>query len=75
MIGNRYFGNVVKLKYSGKIPTHQNCMHEEMKSRLNLRYAPHHLVQNVFVSHFANNIKIKKQKTTILCAVSYGCEM
>jgi hypothetical protein len=34
-IVNRYYEDVVDLKYLGKTLTDQNCMHEEIKRRLN----------------------------------------
>jgi hypothetical protein len=35
-IANRCFENVAKFKYFGAILTDQNCIHKEIKSRLNL---------------------------------------
>jgi hypothetical protein len=35
-ITNRYSGNVVKFRYFRTMQTNQNCIYEEIKSRLNL---------------------------------------
>jgi hypothetical protein len=53
----------------------QNCIHEEIKSRLNSRNACYHSVQSLLSSRLLSwNVKIKIYKTIILLVVLYGCE-
>jgi hypothetical protein len=53
----------------------QNCIHEEIKSRLNSGNACYHSVQSLLSSRLlSRNIKIKIYKTIILPVVLYGCE-
>jgi hypothetical protein len=55
--------------------TDQNCMHEEIKKRVNLGNACCYSVQSVLSSHLLyRNVKVKTYRTIILQVVLYGCE-
>ena len=59
----------------GTTLTNQNCIAEEIKSRLRSGNAYYHSVQNLLSTRLlSKNLKIKIYRTIILPVVLYGCE-
>jgi hypothetical protein len=59
-ITDRSFADVAKFKYLRTTLTDQSCMHEEIKSRLNLGNACYHSVQSFLSSCLVpRNVKVK----------------
>jgi hypothetical protein len=74
-IPNRCFEGVTNFKYLGPTLTDQNCMQENIKSRLNSGNACYHSVQSLLSSRLlSRNVKIKIYKTIIFPVVLCGCD-
>ena len=72
---NSSIERVEQFKYLGTTITDQNYIQEEIKSRMKLRNACYHSVQNLLSSRLiSKTLKITKYRTIILPVVFYGCE-
>jgi len=74
-IDNSTFERVEGFKYLETTLTNQNCIAEEIKSRLRSGNACYHSVQNLLFSRLlSENLKLKIYRIIILPIVLYGCE-
>jgi hypothetical protein len=72
---NKSLKNVIKFRYLGMIVTDQDCIHEEIKSILNMGNACYHAVQYLLSSYLLlKTVKFKIHETIILPDVLYECE-
>jgi hypothetical protein len=72
---NSSFERVEEFIYLGTNMTNQNSVQEDIKSRLKLRNACYHVVQNLLSSSLlSKNTNFKIYRTLIMPVVLYGCE-
>jgi hypothetical protein len=72
MVANKPYENIAKFKYLVTILTHQNCIHEKLRNRLNSGNAYYNSVQSLLSSFLlSHKLKIKIYITIVFPVVSY----
>jgi hypothetical protein len=73
-VANKSLDYVATSKYLETILTDQNCINEEIESKLNTGNVCYYSVQSLLTScQVFRDVKFKLHKTTILPVVLYGC--